>query len=224
MKKLLIVCTIINIAISITFTYFMHFKKDSEMINMVDVTTLNKEEAVSILCDYEIEIIYEESYLEVNKVIKTDPSVNELTQKGQKVLVYLSSGEVSIYYKNLVNTYYEDNVDYLLELENSNISIKIFNNISDDYPDGVIISQSLEGKINSGDILELVVNYKKPLIFIPDFVGKTDTYVINHFKENDINIKFIYTKNDGSNVIYDQSIQPNSLVISGLTLYIYISI
>lgn len=225
MKKILIFCFSINVLIISIFSYFLFFKQDNnEVSKMIDVVDLNKYFVVNILEDYELEFIYEQSEKDKNVVIRTEPSADELTQIGQKIKIFVSTGESVFTYKNLINTYYDDNIEYLNELESKNISVIVESQVSDEYPNGVIIHQSSYGEITEFDVFKVVVNYTKPLIQILDFTGKTENYVLDYFKDYDIKINFIYNKNDGSKLIYDQSIAPNSLVISGIVIYIYISI
>lgn len=225
MKRIIIVCIIIDIAIISTFSYFIFLKgNNNEIKNMIDVVLLDKDEATKLLDDYELEFIYTESLNVRDSIVSTEPKVNEFIENGQKIKIYLSTGEVSIYYEKLINTYYEDKIDYLNELEKSGVNIVIEHQISNDYPDGVIIFQSLSDKINLNDTLKLIVNYKEPLIFIPDFTGKTESFVLNYFKGYDIQINFIYNKKDGDFLVYNQSISAGSLVINSTVLYLYISI
>lgn len=225
MKKIIIVCVVINITIISIVGYFMFFNKNAnEVVNMVDVVDLNKYVAVNVLEDYDLEFIYEESEKEKNIVLKTEPSANELVQVGQTIKIYLSTGELSLYYKRLVNTYYEDNIDYIYSLENNNVNVIVETQISDDYPDGVIIYQSHNDKISDNDTFKILVNYTKPLILIPNFFNETESFVIDYLRDYNIQINFIYTKMDGCNRVYDQSIAPNTLVISGTSIYIYVAI
>lgn len=226
MKKIVFICILINISIFSVFSYYLFFRSnDNELIYMIDVINLEKQEVSNLLDDYELEFIYIDSNKEKDSVVYTSPKVNEITQKGQKISIYLSTGEEKIYYDNLVNKYYEANVEYLEFLENEyNINVIIENQLSDDYPNGVIVYQSTNGIINKNDTFIITVNYNNSLILIPNLIGKTENEVISIFKDEDIILHFIYDNNSKEKLVYKQSIEPNSLVIKGTILYIYISI
>lgn len=224
MKKVIIFCVLINVAILSVFSYFIFIEKnDNDVVKMIDLEGRNKNDIADMLDCYEVEYIYFDSNESKDTIVYTEPSKNELTQIGQKIKIYISSGTVKEYYLNMINTYYEENIDYLNELETKIENLVIENQISDEYPDGVIIHQSLDGVIDGNDTLIIKVNYNKPLINIPDLIGKSELEIIYILKDYDLKYKIIYTKMDGSNKVYEQSISPNTLVISNTYLYIYIA-
>ncbi|MFI3251680.1 MAG: hypothetical protein R3Y60_00930 [bacterium] len=225
MKKIIILCVGINLIIYCIFGYFLLFKQNNnEVINMVNLENLSKQEVIDSIEYYELEFIYLESEQEKDIVLYTSPAKNELTQVGQKIKVYISSGMISMYYKNLINTYYEDNVEYFNELELYGVSVIVEKQLDDNYPDGVIVYQSLNDVVSSSDTFKIIVNYNNPLILVPNLIGKNENEVLLLFEKYDIEIQFIYTKKDGSKLVFDQSISPNTLIISGSVLYVYISI
>lgn len=224
MKKTILFCVFINVMIFGVFSYFIFIKSnDNDVTKMIDLVGYNKNDVEELIDYYEVEYIYFDSNEKKDTIIYTEPSKNELTQIGQKVKVYISSGTIKEYYLNLINTYYEDNIDYINELEIKIDNLIIESQISDDYPDGIIIYQSLDGIINEDDTLIIKVNYNKPLINVPNLIGKSELEVIYFLKDYDLKYKIIYTKMDGTNKVYNQSISPNTLVISDTYLYIYIA-
>lgn len=224
MKKIIIICILVNVIICSFIGYFLLFQKDNEVKRMIDVTNLTKEKSEYLLNEYELEFIEINSENEKNTVVYTIPKVNELTQKNQLIKIYISSGSVDEYYENLVNQYYEEKLDYIEYLENKKINVIIEKQISDNYPDGLIISQSTNGILKQNDTIILVVNYCEPLYSIPNFIGKTEDEVLEYLSNNDFNIVIIYEEFNTDNKVFKQSIEPNSLVLKGTMVYVYISI
>ncbi len=223
MKKVIFVCVIINFILISIFSFILFFNKN-EVFKMIDVTSLTKEETIDKLEDFNIEFIEIDSNLEKNTVVYTDPMKDEFIQKNQILKIYISNGKKENNYDNLVNKYYDDVVDYLNYLEKEQkVKVIIKKQLSDNYPDGVILSQSSNGKILENDTFTILINYNNPLILVPNLIGKTEEEVIEIFIEIDLNILFIYEQIDGSNKVYNQSISPNSLVLNGTILYVYIS-
>lgn len=225
MKKIVVVCICINIIIFCSITYFLFLKPSDDTKKMIDVSHLDKKDVITKLSGYEVEFIEINSNLKKDVVVYTIPKCNELITENQKIKVYLSNGIIDIYYDDLINKHYEDYINYLNDLEeNNNVNIIIEKQINDNFPDGVIISQSSNGIIKENDTFTIIVNYNNPLILIPDLTGKTETEVIYLFKKYNIILLFVYDELNGDNKVYKQSIQKNSLVLNGTILYVYISI
>lgn len=226
MKKIIIICLTINILIYGVFTYFIFFKQNEIIVlEMKDITNLKKSEVIEELFDYDIEFIYCESTKQKDTVVYTEPNAKEFIQEGQIIKVYISTGYIKEYYKDIVNKYLENELDYIEYLEDKNIEVIIEKQISNDYPDGVIIYQSLFGEVKENESFKIIVNYNEPLILVEDFTNKTEEYVKEYFAKTNIEVYFIYNKKDGSNLVYGQSISPNSLIKNDITiLYVYISI
>ncbi len=95
MKKLMIVCIVLNLFIVAGFAIFLFSTGDKEIAYMHDVVNYSLNEAKNELDDYKLEINYIESELDYNSVVYTIPSKNELTQKGQTIKIFVSLGYVT---------------------------------------------------------------------------------------------------------------------------------
>lgn len=227
MKKIILICGCLVLVIYLIIASVMFFNnKTNKADYLVDITNYNMNDIKDILKDYKISIIYIDSTEQHDTVLYTAPSANKLVYIGQEIQVYVSNGNETITYKNLINKYYEDNQEYFTYLEKLGVNIIIENQISNEYPDGLIINQSSLGVVKSTDDFIIKVNYNEPLIEIPDLINKTESYVRDYFKDTKIEVIFIYNNvNKEEDLVYYQSINANSLVINTNTkLYVYISI
>ncbi len=226
MKKIIIFCITINIILYSTILYFVFIKNtNEEIVYMQNLVNETKEDAISKLKDFEVEVIESNSDRDKGTVLYTEPRENELVYKGQHIKLFISNGYHSESYRILINKHYEDNIDYLNNIsEKYNINVIVENQISDNYPDGVIIYQSTNGNIRNNEEFKIIVNYNKPLILIPNLIGKSELDVLEYFKNYDIIICFIYEKKNGTNLVFNQSINEGSLVFNKSFLYVYISI
>ncbi len=226
MKKILIISGIIVIVLYGYLTINLFFNEEINTEYLKDLTNYKIDDIKKEYNDYQISIIYIDSNEEKDTILYTNPSANKLISEGQKIELFVSSGITSNTYKNLTNKYYEDNLIYIEWLIQNEVEVIIENQISNDYPDGTIIKQSSYGEIKANEKFIITVNYNEALIEIPNLINKTEDYVINYFKETKIEIIFIYNSvNNTKNLVYYQSIKPNSLVLNTNTkLYIYIAL
>ncbi len=227
MKKTIIILLLFNVIIVFTCANTIFTFNDNSVEKMTDVSNLKLDNVINKYKKYELEIEYIDSSKSENIVLYSYPSKDSLLIEGQKIKLYVSKGIEVFYYKSLLFKSFEDNYEYIYSLEKHGVHVVVINQIDNDLPDGIIVSQSMSGIIKNGDQLEIVVNYNEPLLKIDSFIGLSEADVLNKIYNYNIDVKLIYNENKGiKGLVYYQSIPCNSLVLNNRNtiLFIYISI
>ncbi len=215
---------IINVALILS-VFFKLNQEEVKAITVPNVCGMSLNSAREKLSDFIIQVNYVEDNTKIDTVISSSPRENSLVHYGQVVVLNVSKGYVKEKYQNLVGTLYQDNINYLNELQKA-YQLKVIINYQDgyNYVDGLIINMNLKGEIKTDDVLELVIARNPKTIMMPDFTGRYYQEVLAFGKKYGIEIKFFYVEGFlASDLVISQSIKPNTPVLkNGCYLEIYL--
>ncbi len=190
MKFIYIICSLL---IFFLFTFFVLYPKslNNEELLIPDYLYLKKDDVIDKLDkNFIVKYQYIESEKEKNTILDIYPKPNTIVKNKSNIILYLSSGSINTKMIKVVNRYYEDIIDDILDLKNNlNFNIYIEYEKTKIYPDGYIIYQypNESEVINDKVILRLSKN--ESYIYIPDFRLMEEALFIDFCKKN--NLKYI---------------------------------
>ena len=200
-------------------------------VKVPDVRGKSVSEAIQILQDAGLEIADEnidiaDGEVEVGKVAKTQPQAGAKKAKGQKVTIYVSTGDAKVTVEDYTGKNYLEVKGYL-EAHNVNVEVKKreVENV-DDYESGQIIDQSIKAgeKLGTNDVIILYIPYME--VKYPDFTNGSykEEDVQKFCEEHGVILKITRVKSSyNKGTIFYQSRVAGSTVASGVTLEIKVS-
>jgi len=163
-------------------------------------------------------------FVEADRIIKTDPPVDEILAEDTQIILTVSTGKEKLVLEN-----YENQLEGVVETKLSDLGF-VVEVIEEDneLPEGTIIRQSPEAgtELVEGDTVTLYVSTGRYEITVPNFISSTEDIVSAWASENNISLEKVYACNDQfPNVgeIYSQEPAADSIVYPGAGMKISIS-
>lgn len=180
-----------------------------------------------ILSRHPVKIEYVDHTAPKDTILNTNPKSDQMIYPGQTILLELSSGEITKYYKNLEQQLYDMIVPYLEELTRKHsVHVVVEYVEKDDVPNGFILTQSLKRvKIETGQTLKLVVVENTNVILLPNFVNESVKEALEFSQNHQVNFEYIYIDSfEPHDTILSQSISPGTEIMKrGNPIVLYIS-
>ena len=197
-----------------------------------DVRNKTVSEAIEILQDAGLDVADEnleisDAEVEAGRVAKTQPDAGKKKAKGQKVTIYVSTGDSKITVEDYTGKNYLE-VRGFLQAHNINVEVKKkdVENI-EDYESGQVIDQSIKAgeKIGVNDFI---------ILYIPNLEVKYPNFTNGQFKvedvqkfcdEHGVTLEIVKEENNSYNdgTIFYQSRPEGYTVSSGTTLKIKVA-
>lgn len=206
---------IINVALVLSVVLKLSKNNDPEVTFLPEVEGLSLTDALEKLSDFETRINYLESETEKDVLLNTSPKGNSLVYYGQTIILNVSLGYESEKYRDLTNTLYNDNLEYIDYLKNEYQVRIVINYINtDQYLDGLIIKMNLTGEIKQNDELIIEVANNPKTIIMPDFIGCYYQEVLAFAQKHEIEVRFYFIEGFiESGFVLNQSIKQGTPIL-----------
>lgn len=195
----------------------LHFFSVQEVV-VPDLTNYTEEEARAKLTELglKMEVIDRVSNKDVpaGQIINQDPKGNEKNKVINPVRVTISQGPSKVQVPSLFGESY-DKVDLLLEQYGLNEG-KVDQKYSD-YPNGVVISQSIDAgtSVDEGTVIDYVISIGPEKFLMPNYIGTNIDQVKSDLLTKDLiqgNISYQSSSTIEKDKVIDQNITPGTEV------------
>lgn len=206
---------VINIALVLSMFLKLVENNEPEVTFLPEVEGLSLNDALERLSDFETRINYLESGTEKDVLLNTSPKGNSLVYYGQTIILNVSLGYESEKYRDLTNTLYNDNLEYIDYLKNECQVRIVINYINtNQHLDGLILNMNLCDEIKQNDELIIEVAKNPKTIIMPDFNGCYYQEVLAFAQKYEIEVKFYFIEGFmESGFVLNQSIKPGTPIL-----------
>ena len=188
-----------------------------------DFNNKTVDDVISWITSNNLKVSFNDEYhinIENGKLIKINYNHNDVIEEETKIIITTSKGALTLpkfnslaELLNWANTYgvrYVQNYDYNNSVAKGNI---------------ISISKNTGDKIDPAtDVLNVLISYGAP-VTVPNFVGKSNSYIQTTCKSIGLNCAFYYTgySSTAANHATTQTITPGNKVVSGTYMKIGLS-
>ena len=193
-------------------------------INVPNLINMNSEDIINWILENNLKIEFQESYhesIEKGKVIDSNFKENDKIEEGTTIIITTSKGSLKLEEFTSITDLREWANEYditLNEVYEFNTTVSKGKIVSTDPKVGEVLK--------TNQVIKVVISNGKP-ISIPNFVGKTKTYISAKCSELKLSCSYKssgYSTSYDANVATSQSKKAGTEVIEGSSLIIYLSL